>query len=131
VITDAPTVRSTRSSGRCRRSLHLIIALLVLAGVAAAGDKKSQDKPFALIAGTVWGADNRPAARVKVRIRRAEEQKFLWERVSDSRGEFAVRVPAAPADYVVVADLGGKRSAETKVHIEFDERTEIGLHLTE
>jgi hypothetical protein len=92
--------------------------------------KKSQVAPYALLVGTVWTPDSRPAAGVKIKIRRANETKFRWERVSDSHGEFAVRLPAEAADYVVVAEPGGKHSSvEAPVHFNFDERTDLGLHL--
>jgi len=75
---------------------------------------------------------------VKVRIRRAGEKKFRWELYSDHNGEFAQRLPAGKEDYVVTADLKGFRSSNGKplqlvsdvpVHIENDERADIGLHL--
>ncbi|HZQ67979.1 MAG TPA: hypothetical protein VFA68_05605 [Terriglobales bacterium] len=96
------------------------------------------DKPYALIFTTVWGPDNRPVYGVKVKVRRADQKKAKWEGYSDHRGEFALRVPAATADYVVWADpkglklpdgkhLGGGQ--EVKVHIDNDERADVGLHL--
>jgi hypothetical protein len=58
--------------------------------------------------------------------------------MSDHSGEFAQRLPAGKADYVVWADtkglklLNGKKLAlapEVTVHIQSDERADIGLHL--
>jgi hypothetical protein len=97
------------------------------------------EKPYALIFGTVWDPDNRPAYGIKIDIRRESEKKTRWELTSDHRGEFAQRVPAGKQDYVVWADLKGVKTAdgkplhaeEVKVHIENDERTDIGVHLTE
>jgi hypothetical protein len=126
----------TERNPRSRRSLPScagVVALLVFAaaGAAQAGDKPAA-KPFAVIAGTVWTAEHRAAAGVRVRVRRADEKKFRGEGISDARGEFAFRVPAEAADYVVVAEPGGRRRAvEKAVHIDFDERADIGLHLTE
>jgi hypothetical protein len=97
-----------------------------------------QQKPYALIFGTVWGPDSRPLYGVKVKIRRADQKKAKWELYSDHNGEFAQRVPAGQADYLVWADLKGYKSPaykrlqpseEIKVHIENDERADIGLHL--
>lgn len=106
--------------------------------LSALPGEKRHDKPYALIFGTVWGLDNRPVYGVKVKIRRASEKKARWELYSDHNGEFAQRVPAGAADYVVWADLKGFKSndgrkfqpaQEVTVHIDNDERADIGLHL--
>ena len=96
------------------------------------------DEPYALIFGTVWGPDDHPLYGVKVKIRRADQKKAHWELFSDHNGEFALRVHPGPADYLVSADLKNYKSltgkelrqdGEVKVHIENDERQELGLHL--
>ena len=98
-----------------------------------------EEKPYALIFGTVWGPDNQPLYGVKVKIRRADEKKPHWEVYSNHTGEFAQRVPAGKADYIVTADVkgfklpSGKRlqpGQDVTVHIENDERADIGVHLT-
>jgi hypothetical protein len=126
----------------CRRGLLIRASLLALALFAticvgmislAAAQRNLQAKPYALIVGTVWGPDQRPVYGVKVKIRKADEKKARWELISDHNGEFAQRVPAGSADYIVWAEVKGHKApaAETKVHIENDERMDIGLHLTE
>src|SRR5262245_38897233 len=84
------------------RPLSWLALLLVLSAAALAAENKP--KPYALIFGTVWGPDNRPASGVKVKIGRASEKKSKWELVSDRRGEFAQRVPPGPLDYRVWAE---------------------------
>lgn len=124
---------------------HRIIAVLLLGLVisslreprtAFAEDKR--DKPYALIFMTVWGPDNHPVYGVKVKVRRADQKKAKWEGFSDHRGEFALRVPPGQADYIVYADLKGYKlpdgrylqpGDEIKVHIDNDERADVGLHL--
>ena len=112
---------------------------ILLGALSATAGDQPKDKPYALIFGTVWDPDGHPIYGVKVRIRRAEEKKVRWELYSDHRGEFAQRVPAGKTDYVVWADvksypaLNGKRlqpGTEVTVHIDNDERQDIGLHLT-
>ena len=60
---------------------------------------------YALIYGTVWDANERPAAGVPITIRRASGKKAKWELISDSRGEFAQRVPAGAQDYIIQANI--------------------------
>jgi len=93
--------------------------------------EKHAEKPYALIFGTVYAPDERPAYGVRVKIRRADQKKAQWELYSDHRGEFAQRVPAGAADYIVWAEPADKHAAkpEVKVHVENDERVDIGLHL--
>jgi hypothetical protein len=99
----------------------------------ASSQPKSKIKPYALIFGTVWNKQDRAVPGVKVRIRRATDKKPKWELISDNNGEFAQRVPAGKADYLVWAEIKGQKGhvAETKVHIDNDERQDIGLHLPE
>jgi hypothetical protein len=100
---------------------------------------KPKGKPYALIAGTVWGPDDRPVYGIPVKIRRAKDKKPKWEVYSDHMGEFAQRVPAGEADYILSADLSKVKTADGKpvrlvqevtVHIYNDEREDTGLHLT-
>lgn len=112
--------------------------MTALCVVAAAGDKPNKkEPPYALIFGTVWDAQGRPAYGIPIKIRRDDQKKAKWELVSDHRGEFAQRVPAGKADYFVTAEVKPKKGqknvkpVETKAHIENDERVDIGLHLTE
>lgn len=114
----------------------LFAAALVAPGLMHGGGKKPKD--YALIFGTVWDTDGHALYAVRVKIRRASEKKARWELQSDHSGEFAQRVPPGPGDYIVGADVkgyklsDGKRlqpGTEVKVHIDGDERTDIGLHL--
>ena len=124
--------------------LALFLAVLgpqvLPAGNASPASKKLKPKdPYALIFGTVWGPDDHPVYGVKVNIRRVPDKKPKWELYSDHAGEFAQRVPVGKADYVVWADLKGVKTTdgqvlhlaqEVPVHVEYDERVDIGLHLT-
>ena len=96
--------------------------------------KSAKEKPYALIFGTVYGPDNRSVYGVRIKIRPASGKKAKWELTSNHQGEFAQRVPAGEGDYVVWADVktrNGSPPPEVKVHIQNDERQDIGLHLTE
>jgi len=119
----------------------LIVLLLPILtspkGLLAAS--KPKGKPYALIAGTVWGPDDHPVYGVMVKIRRPKDKKPKWEVYSDHLGEFAQRVPAGESDYILSADLKGLKTTdgrslrlvkEVTVHIYNDEREDTGLHLT-
>ena len=123
--------------------LLLVLPSLIFPDTLLAGQKsaaqKSKDKPYALIAGTVWGPDDRPVYGVAVKIRRAKDKKPKWEVYSDHHGEFAQRVPPGEADYILSADLKNIKPADGKplrllqevtVHIFGEERQDTGLHLT-
>jgi hypothetical protein len=110
----------------------------LFAPVSARGSGREKPKPYALIFGTVWDPDGHPLYGVKVKIRRANEKKIRWELYSNHTGEFAQRVPVGKADYIVWADVKGyklpsgrrlKPGPEVTVHIDDDERSDVGLHL--
>jgi len=107
--------------------LLAFLFLLVSAALALPSDSDAK-KPYALIFGTVYGRDDRPVYGVKVKIRRADQKKAKWELMSDHSGEFAQRLPAGAADYVVTTDPKYP-APQVKVHIENDERKDISLHL--
>jgi hypothetical protein len=99
----------------------------LLTPVSARGSGREKPKPYALIFGTVWDPDGHPVYGVKVKIRRADEKRARWE-----------RLPVGKADYIVWADVKGyklpsgrqlKPGSEVTVHIDDDERSDIGLHL--
>jgi hypothetical protein len=134
---------TTRRAWRSLRPASLSLALLLFSSFGArsplvAAQKLKPDQPYALIFGTVWGPDDRPVFGVKVKIRRAQDKRARWELYSDHRGEFAQRIAAGKADYVVWADLKNFKSADGKplhavqdvpVHVEGDERVDVSLHL--
>ena len=114
----------------------VLLASSLLFGLRASGE--DPHKPYALIVGTVWGPDDRPVYGVKVLIRRADQKKTKWELYSNHTGEFAQRVPAGKADYVIWADPKSVKSisnnklhagTEVSLHVAGDERVDIGLHL--
>jgi hypothetical protein len=119
-------------SRRMQRRFSFLVCIIVVVIAAlplSAAGKKPAD--YALIFGTVWDAEDHAAAGVTVKIRRADQKKAKWTLISDSRGEFAQRVPVGKADYIVWAEVPKKKgaAAEATVHIEHNERANTGLHL--
>ncbi len=135
-------------SSASRSAFYLLLVLgvsslclpVLSAGPATPVTKKLKPTDsYALIFGTVWGPDNRPVYGVKVSIRRMPDKKPKWEVYSDHAGEFAQRVPAGEADYQIVPDLKNLKTSdghtlhlaqEVTVHVEYDERVDMSLHLT-
>jgi hypothetical protein len=70
------------------------------------GKTKYSHKDDFLIRGTVFGDKALSAPGVQLRIRRTGEKKFRWESYTNSRGEFAVRVPQG-SDYEMVIRAKG------------------------
>ena len=137
------TTPDSRSPGSHLRVSAFLLVLLLLPSFnlqeSLHAAQRSNDKPYALIAGTVWGPDDHPVYGVLVKIRRAKDKKPKWELYSDHHGEFALRVPPGESDYILTADLKHFKSAdgqplhllqEVTVHVYNDEREDTGLHLT-
>ena len=125
-----------------RRLVAMAVSVLFLASLlvplSARGSEPEKPKPYALIFGTVWDPDGHALYGVTVKIRQADDNKPRWEVYSNHSGEFAQRVPAGKADYIVWADVKGyklpsgkklKPGSEVTVHIDSDERSDISLHL--
>ena len=55
--------------------------------------KKNKSIPSYVILGTVFNENALSYPNVRVQIRRENEKKFRWDSYTNSRGEFAVRVP--------------------------------------
>jgi hypothetical protein len=127
-----------------RRFLPVVLAFLVLSSSSLVAGDKDLRKHFALIFGTAYGPDDRPIYGVKIRVHPEGKNRPSWDLVSDHRGEFAAHVPPGPADYVIsgeveilpvedgrVSKAKKKLKAESKVHIDAEERQDVGLHLKE
>jgi hypothetical protein len=118
--------------------LGLLLGTALIGTASAREGGSGKPQPYALIFGTVWDPDGHALYGVRVKIRRAEDKKPRWELYSNHSGEFAQRVPVGKEDYILWADLKGyklpsgkqlKPGAEVTVHIDSDERSDIGLHL--
>jgi hypothetical protein len=62
-----------------------------------------------LLRGTVFNERGLAMREVKLRIRRPSEKKSHWETYTNSRGEFAIRVPPG-SDYEIQAESKGFES---------------------
>jgi hypothetical protein len=81
------------------------------AGTAAPKPTKSDPQKYShandfLIRGSVFTDKALSFPGVKLRVRRAGEKKFRWEECTNSRGEFAIRVPQG-SEYEMVVHAKG------------------------
>jgi hypothetical protein len=115
---------------------RLVLCLAALAAVAAqAGEKKTTAEPYALVAGTVFHASGFalpnatvtliPSPQTSGSATKAKKQQAI----SDSRGEFVFRVPAAAMRYSVKAEAKGRLSQEKFVTIGGEERVDVTFQL--
>lgn len=133
-----PAIRARRLTPAARFAAAAGLLLALGTAFIWAGPPKPRDPskdphaPYALIEGTVWDANNQPFYGARVTIHLAGQKKPHWEHVSDHRGEFAQRVPAGKADYIVTAEAStakGTLKAEAAIHVESEERVDASLHL--
>jgi hypothetical protein len=66
--------------------------------------KKNKSIPAFVILGTVFNENVLSYPNVRVQVRRENEKKFEWDTYTNSRGEFAVRVPEGQEYEVVVRE---------------------------
>jgi carboxypeptidase family protein len=76
------------------------------ASLSKPGKKKYSHANDFVIRGTVFNDKALSFPGVQLRIRRAGEKKFRWEDYTNSRGEFAIRVPQG-SDYEMVVRAKG------------------------
>ena len=102
------------------------LALMLL---AAAGKKKSEEK-FAVVAGTVFRETGFTLRGAEVRLDAEPPAKIKpMKTLSDPRGEFAFRVPAAPMRYNVSVKAAGFRPQAKKASVSGDERVDVFFQL--
>ena len=106
-----------------------LAVLLVCGLLSSAAGKKPE--PYAVVAGTVFREDgfSLPGASVTLLPKDVPKGKKL-EAVSDARGEFAFRVPAGAATYLVKAARKGFKPAEKEASVSGEGRVDVTLLLS-
>lgn len=118
---------TTRMTTTIRASVALI-ALFAAASLALA-----QKGSHAVIAGSVFRENgfSLPGATVTLAPKDAAKggKGKILKSVTDTRGEFAFRVPATVGHYVITAAMKGFRPAETDAAVAGEERVDVTLIL--
>ena len=104
---------------------------IVLAALAAAGDKKKAAEPDTVIAGTVFRVPGYvlPEATVTLVRRDDPKHKKLAEQITNARGEFVIHVPAVPDVFVVKAAAKGFQSEEKEAVVTGLDRVDLTFTL--
>jgi hypothetical protein len=124
--------KSSRSRRAPRRFL-LLAAFSAIALAAGAKDRKAQ-APYALVAGTVFQESglSLPGARIEIvpagELQGARKFKKL-EAVSDSRGEFAFRVPVEEMTYKLTVRAAGYIPQEKTTQAAGEVRVDVFFRL--
>jgi hypothetical protein len=96
------------------------------------GNSSSKNKtklvPSFLIIGTIFNENALSFPGVQVRIRVSGEKKFKWETYSNSRGEFAVRVPPG-FEYEVVTHVKKYADQTQSVNAKADVQQRLSIKL--
>jgi len=89
---------------------------------------KARPIPSFLIIGTVFNEHGLSFPGVQVRIRRAGERKYAWETYTNTRGEFAVRVPPG-VDYEVLVHIKKYKDQTKSVDSKVDVQQRLSIQL--
>jgi hypothetical protein len=124
---------------RKTRIISLLITLLTLAAASilpALGDKKkTAAEPYVLLAGTVFTETGfaLPNAEVVVAVDPVSEaprsKAKKMQAVSDSRGEFAIRLPVGNMRYAIKVSAKGFRGEEKSVTVQGEDRLDVTFQL--
>jgi hypothetical protein len=122
-------MRMTRTRTKRTKTGSSLAVLLVCGLLSSAAGKKPE--PYAVVAGTVFREDgfSLSGASVTLRPKDAPKGKKL-EAVSDARGEFAFRVPAGAAVYVVRAARKAFQPVEKEASVSGEGRVDVTLILS-
>jgi hypothetical protein len=127
-----------RTKRRMRKSGISLICLLIAAiPLAAAGKKKAVPEAYSIVAGTVFREPGFALPQAEVTLIPNPEQDGLPVKVkkistvSDARGEFVFRVPAASMRYTVRVAARGYHGEEKTVNVQGEERADVTFQLHE
>jgi len=117
------------------RLAWLALALFVFLAAPVAAEKKPKksngiSETFAVIGGSVFRPPgfSLPGAEIEVTPESGSKSKTL-KAVSDSRGEFAIRVPPVPMKYKVDVKCNGFQPQQQSVAVEGEQQTNLTFQL--
>ncbi len=126
--------RKKRRMTKLTSFICLLIAAIPLAG---AGKKKVVQEAYSIVAGTVFRESGFALPQAEVTLIPNPQQDGLpvkvkkLSTVSDARGEFVFRVPAASMQYTVRVAAKGYHGEEKTVTVQGEERADVTFQLQE
>jgi len=125
----------TKRIGSNALCLAAVIAVVGSALPALSGEKsRKPPASTALVAGTVFRESGLsfPGAELTLEAvpdsgKRSKGRS--WKAVSDSRGEFAFRVPAGPARYTLTVSAPAMEPWKSQIEIQGEERVDLSIVL--
>ena len=127
--------RKKRIGIRAPGRLSVAAAMLACILPIQAAKKKSSQETYSLIAGTVFSANGYALAVADVLLTSdphpdsAPLKLKKLQAVSDSRGEFAFRVPPGAMHYIISASARGYRAVQKPVVLQGEDRVDVTFQL--
>ena len=106
------------------------LALIFLIAPPAATADKDRDKPYALLAVSVFTADGFALPGIPVSVKRKDDRKPKWQGRTDRRGELALRLPAGRGTYEVTTGSKEHDNQTQTVDVYGEERMDVIFRLT-
>ena len=106
-----------------RTGLQTLLMSTLLASLACGtalplrSGEKEKEKPYALLSGSVHSSEGFAIPGVAVSVRREDDRKPRWRAISDSRGEFAIRLPAEAGTYEVTTESKEHENQTKKITV--------------
>ena len=116
-------------------ALLMLLSGILLPGPAEGAKKKKATQTFGVIAGSVFQESGRSLRGAGVAVTPKPEagtppkKSKAFKAVTDSRGEFAVRVPSGTMRYTVRVEAKGFQSQEKMVTVEWNQRVDVFFRL--
>ncbi len=107
----------------------LLAALLAAMAAPAAADKKKPPEPHALLLGTTFTDEGLSLPGIAVTVTRKGEKKPKWRATSDSRGEFALRLPAGHEVCAVATESKEHENQVQEVEVRGEESVTVIFRL--
>jgi len=119
-------MKSRKKTKKRKSSPSVLLAACLLAAFTLTAEEKPAAKGQAILAGSVHDQPSGLAIPgIRIEIRRQGEKKPRWRAVTDVRGDFAVRVPAGQASYVIATASKEHVNQEIAVEVVSHERVEV------
>ena len=126
-----------RKKRRMTKLTSFICLLIAAIPLAEAGKKKVVQEAYSIVAGTVFRESGFALPQAEVTLIPNPQQDGLAVKVkklstvSDARGEFVFRVPAATMQYTVRVAAKGYHGEEKTISVQGEDRADVTFQLHE